>query len=160
MQWEKLDELWLSAEQPRMYGPTDYTTPLPWNAVYERHNVVDSYGNPPDQWHTVDLTPFGVAPDATFAFLAGILIITHGTAQEVAEVRVTFRRPGDDDADISKYIGQTIEGNVGGGQRSNMATWVPLKAGKFEYSYHMNTGGVWPANSSCGINLSVQAWGR
>lgn len=162
MPWVKLSELYYCPLQVRMWGPDTLSDPQPWTGLYVRVNVSDPYPDPallPNTVYTVDLTPLGVAEDAKVAFLSGILIITHGSASETGDVRVTMAAHGDP-LDVSKYIGQTVEAQVGGGQRSNMATWVPLNAGKFDFSFQANTTGVWPANCGYGINLTLQAWGR
>lgn len=163
--WLKVTDLYVTPSPARMYGPA--------NAVYVQTGLPSGLNEGPQTrgaWHTVDLTPFGVAPNATAAFLAGLLVITGGTAAEVADIQVGFRRPGDT-TPCTKYLGQTsfqtnavvIGGQVvplPGGQRSNMATWVPLADGKFEFCYNVSTGGAWPTNPSYAINLSLQAWAR
>lgn len=154
--WVKLNEFYYTPTQVKLY-------PLGGDgaAVYVMTHLPSPLGpQAMDQWHTVDLTAAGIPADAKAAFLSGMLIITHGTTVETADIHLTFREHGDASADVTKYIAQSCEAHVGGGQRSTMATWVPLKDGKFDFSYHIATPGAWPTNSAYGINLSVQMWGR
>jgi hypothetical protein len=123
-------------------------------------------GCAPSTWCTVDVATL-TAPDAKSVFLSGILIITHGETVETADFKIGFRAFGDNEGCPSPqgptcvwYVGQTIEAHIGGGQRSNMATWVPVKDGKFQFWYALSTSGTWPTNPSYGVNLSVQAWTR
>lgn len=109
------------------------------------------------QWVQIDLKPYGVAADAKAAFLSGLLIITHGTSQQSCDAYVALRAPGSTLA-AGNYIGQVVEAHVGGGQRSGMASWVPLSNGVFEFQWNRNTFGLWPAECAYGINLSLQAW--
>lgn len=151
--WLKVNEFYVTPSPSRMYGPD--------NAVYVQTRLPSNYG--PQQtgvWHKSDLKPLGVSADAVAAFLSGLLIITHGTAEEIADIRVAFRRPGDTDCDTSKYLGQSCEAHIGGGQRSGLATWVPLTNGEFEFCYQIATPGAYPQNSAYAINLSLQAWAR
>lgn len=158
--WQKVTEFYVTSSPARLYGPD--------NAVYVQTHLPSGNLGPQQTgvWHTVDLGAFGVPPDAVSAFLSGMLVITGGSTAEVADIQVGFRQPGDT-TPCTKYIGQTVyQTNVvsgqtiGGGQRSNMATWVPLADGKFEFCYLLSTQGAWPANASYAINLSLQAWAR
>lgn len=161
--WVTITEWHISTLQVRMWGPNTLSDPQPWTGLYFRGTVSDPYPSPELQqntWYEVDLTPFGVAPDATMAFLSGMLIISHGGASETAEVRFSMARANDTTADCSKYLGQTIEAAVGGGQRSNMAAFVPLYNGKFKFCLTHGNGGTYPGGSAYGINLTLQAWGR
>lgn len=133
----------------------DNTTAV--NAIFVNSHT--GYGGVDREWHEVNVVPLGVPADAKAVFLAGILIITHGTTEETADLTIALRAKGDA-LNPGNYIGQTTEPHVGGGQRSNMAAWVPLRDGKFEYYWTRSTQGQWPANSSYGINLSLQAYVR
>ena len=159
--WVRITEWYITPSQARLYGPGDGTAPEPWTGAYVLSHLPETYG-PQDEgvWHHVDLKPFGVGQDAKVAFLAGLLLITRGGTNEIADIRLTFRAAGDQTASCDKYLGQAIEANVGGGQRSNMASFVPLKNGEFEFCFHFNTPGQYPTNSAYGINISLQAWGR
>lgn len=151
--WLKASEVYFTTSAARLYSN---------NVVYVgTHLGEDNYGTQgADQWHLVDLKPYGVSSDAISAFLSGVLIITHGITPETADMRIVFRRPGDLSCSTEAMIGQVIEGAIGGGQRSTMATWVPLEDGCFAYSYSLSTPGDWPVNSGYGVNLSLQAWSR
>lgn len=177
MSWVKLSEIYYTPTQVRLYGagnePPSFCDTTLCNAVYVMTHLPGGTWGPPasncvdppacNQWVsnpiTVDLSPLGLAEDAKVAWMSGMLIITHGTTVETADIHVTFAAYGSP-IDCTRYLGQTVEPAVGGGQRSNMATLVPLSERKFQFCYFLNTPGAWPTNSSYGINLSIQAWGR
>ena len=119
-------------------------------------NTYTGVGGGPDIWHTVDMSSY-VSEACTAIHLSGILIITHGTTAETADLRLWLTN---DTNTTKSYVGQTIEAAVGGGQRSNMACWVKLDANKkFYYKYKMtNPGTTWPTYSSYGANLSMDAY--
>jgi hypothetical protein len=112
-----------------------------------------------NQWHRIDLKPLGVSADAKSAFLCGLLVITHGTNPQEGQVTCSFKSPSST-MHHANYMGQSIESHIGGGQRSNIATWCPLENGEFDFSYNWIGDGLWSANCSYGINLSLQAWTR
>lgn len=156
--WVKATEYYVNVGPPRQYlGPVQAT-----NCWYT--TSCGSKGPLPGQWQIVDLTvaPWLLAADAKAAMLSGVLIITHGTTAETADLQVVFRPPGDVrvSCDGANLIGQAMETAVGNGQRSNMSTWVPLVDGRLEYCWRTSTPGTWPNNSSYAVNLSVQAWVR
>lgn len=113
------------------------------------------------KWCTVEVGKLGIPGDAKAVFLVGIMIITHGKAAETADLNIAFRAyPADDQPADAGYIGQATETSPGGGVRSNLATWAPVREGKFQFKYGKSTKGDWPANSSYGLNLTIQAWAR
>ena len=131
------------------------------NAVYGSTNVNPNWGFQSNQWITTDLTPYGVPPTAKFAFLSGMLIITHGYADETANVTFTARIPGDLTANPIQYLGQTLEAQTGGGQRSNAAFWVPIKGGKIEWMYQTpDEPALYPSYSAYAVNFTLQCWGQ
>jgi hypothetical protein len=75
---------------------------------------------------------------------------------------VVFRAPGDNavTCDHRHIVAQTVEAHVGGGQRSTMAAWVPVRSGEIEWCWFRNTAGNWPDNPAYGVNLFLQAWVR
>ena len=151
--WTSVRELWITPSQARMYGPP--------GAVQSLIGTPQLVGcQMPSTWCVADLTLWGVPTDAKFAFLSGILLITHGINAQSADFHLTFRQPGDDTADCTKYIGQVIEPFQAGGQRSGMAVWVPLVDGKLEYCFRYTGQAGWPDFAAYGVNLSVQAWAR
>lgn len=123
-------------------------------------NTHTGMGGQPNTWQRVDLKPFGVPADAMAVQVTGFLIITHGSTPETADLSVALRRPGAEAVSCANYQGQTVEAHVGGGQRSNMSTWVPVANGELEFCYRRSTQGQWPTSSAYGVNLSVQAWVR
>lgn len=142
--WQKSTEIYTNPANPK--------EPI---AIFV--NSVSGAGQSSGVWHQVDLKPYGVAFDAKSAMLSGVLIITHGSAPQTCDLTVSFRAVGNNLA-AGNYIGQTIETAVGAGQRSTMATFVPLNNGIFEFQWNRNTTGQWPTECAYGINLSLQAW--
>ena len=129
-------------------------------------NVYIPQGCAPGRWCLVDISA-EVGADAKAAFLAGPLIITGGNVNEMANITVSFREPGNTEAcpvpqipACVPYIGQTINTLAGSGQRSSFASWVPLKSGQFEVFWTVSTSGVYPATAAYGMNLTLQAWTR
>jgi hypothetical protein len=123
-------------------------------------NTYTGVGPVQKQWHRLSTTAMGIPADAKSVFLSGLLIITHGTNSEICDLNVSFKAPGDDMVSAAS-IGQTVEAHIGGGQRSNMATWVPIKNGEIEfYWWHTTPNGTWPDYCAYGINLNAQAYVR
>lgn len=152
MTFQKSTEIYTATNQVRMYSD---------NPIYFGANMAATWGTPAaGVWHRVDLKKYGVAADAKAAFLSGMLIITHGTTVETADMTLTARSPGDNASDCNKYLGQAIEASVGNGIRSNASFWVPLVNGEFDWCWKPSTGGVWPTNSAYGGNFSLLAWVR
>jgi len=150
--WAKVKELWITPSQARMYGP---------GAVQSLIGTDSPAGcQEPGTWCRADLKPFGVPDDAKFAFLTGLLIITHGTGEQLAAISLTFRQVGDTSADCDKMIAEAVETRIGSGQRSGVATWVPVTNGTVEYCFNVVGQSGWPDWSAFGLNLSVQAWGK
>jgi len=150
--FDKVNEIYLTASQDRLYGEAP---------VYVQLGT--SYPAGPTQqnvWHRVDLKPWGVPADAKFAMLNGLLVITHGTNPQIADIKVTFRSPADITADPTRYIGQCIEAHIGGGQRTNMSAIVALLNGEFDYAYSATGPIGWPDYASYAINLSLDGYAR
>jgi hypothetical protein len=168
--WVQLTEIYYTPSQVRLYGsgddPNRNCLTVICNAIYVQTHLsgegVNFGQQSPNTPTTVDLTgpPYNLPSDAKAAFLTGMLIITHGTTSETADIHLTAGAYGDNAFDCAFYLGQTIEASVGNGQRSNAAFWVPLTNGKFKFCYSLSTSGQWPTNSSYGINFSLQMWGR
>jgi len=128
------------------------------NAIFL--STVTPEGPPEDTWTTIDLAEkCGLPLDSKEVFLAGLLIITHGNAVQIADLWALFRAPGDD-LDPGSYQIQAIEPHLGGGVRSTVALWVPVVDGKVELYWHGAGSGVWPAESAYAINLACQAYVR
>ena len=128
------DAMVSSPLQVRMWGPDTYNDYYPWTGLYFRGgDLPDPYPSPELQSgtiYTIDLTPFGVASDATAAFLTGMSIISNNNTPALGDIRVTMARHGDA-IDCSKYIGQAVTYSVPFEEiRSNMAMFVPLKSGQ------------------------------
>lgn len=113
------------------------------------------------KWCTVEVSKFGLPADVKAVFLVGLLIITHGETVETADLTIAFRAYSAEDIPTDQgYIGQSTETTPAGGVRSPMATWAPVRDGKFQFKYGKSTEGDWPAHSSYGVNLTIQAWAR
>jgi hypothetical protein len=120
----------------------------PWNGVIFTRGA----------WTTVDLSAH-IPSNAKAVFLQGILIITHGSQPETADLQINLRPPSSTEA-AGNYEGQTVEAAVGGGQRSPFSAWVAVEDGKFQFYWFTPTYGQWPTWSSYGVNLTVQAFSR
>jgi len=113
---------------------------------------------PENTWATVDTAGL-IPPTAKAIFLTGVLIITHGTSMETADLVVHFRADGE--SYDYNYNWQTVEASTQNGQRSPMAVWVPLsETGKFQFKWRRSTAGQYPEHSSYGVNLSLNAYLR
>jgi hypothetical protein len=179
--WQPVTQFFYDPGQVRLYGANtgqDCVATI-CNAIYVMTHIAPYSGAPNPEYGAqtpivinadgssvvgpveVDLTkpPLNVSADAKIGFLTGMLIITHGTTQETADVHVTAAAAGQP-IDCTRYLGQTAEASVGNGIRSNAAFFVPLNAGKFQFCYYIQTPGKWPTNSSYGINFTLQMWGR
>ena len=133
------------------------------NPVRMGTRLPSPYGQPqtPSTWYTVDLKPYGVPADADSVELSGLLIITHGGMVETADMHVAFRKFGSSvDPNCVNYIGQVVETDAAGGQRSNNAVRVPLEDGKLQYCYWIPSGYAWPTGSSYGVNFSIMSYSR
>jgi hypothetical protein len=170
---QKITELYVVTSQMRQYGSGGVSVncgqpanhPNPCNAVYVQTHLPAGQNEGPQTSGvpiTVDLTPYlpsGVT-DAKAAFLGGILVLTHGSMQETADVWVTFAPDDGSPMNCTKPLHQAIEAAVGGGQRSSSSSWVALTNNKFRFCYTVPAKPAWPTGASYGINLSLQAWGR
>lgn len=111
-----------------------------------------------NEWHIADVSHI-VSSEAKAVNLTGILIITHGTSHEIANMTLYFRRWGEDQDYL--YCDQVVEAHICGGQRSPLSIWVPLSDDKkFEFKWTRSNDGQWPLWSAYGINLSLNAWGE
>ena len=109
-------------------------------------------------WTTVDISD--VVPEDTKAVcMQGILIITHGTTEETADLTINLKPPSSTENPLN-YEGQVIETMVLGGQRSPFFSCVAVENRKFQFYWNTNTPGTWPVNSSYGVSLQIQAIAR
>lgn len=118
-------------------------------------NSYTKVGGERDVWHVRELK--GIIPDDSVGIhVTGILIITHGAAQETADLQLFLRK---DALQNTNYAHQTIEAEVGNGQRSTMSAWIPLALDKsFQWKWSpVEYKGEWPAYSAYGANLHVDA---
>jgi len=136
------------------------------SAVFFNNTYPDTYQSyPPNTWHRVDLKPWGVPANSPWAFLSGILIITHnGDTSMTANLMVGVRRVGDIETGncdtTGRYNGQAAATAASGGTRSTYSTYVPLVDGAFEVCWSPNPNvGPYPSVPAVGVNLHVQAWG-
>lgn len=112
---------------------------------------------PDNEWATVDISGL-VPPDTRAVYLSGLLIITHGSAEETCDLTLAYRN--DAEAADPDYIAQTIEATVNAGQRTPHSIWVPVRDGKFQIKWHRAPSGTWPDHCSYGINLSLVGYMR
>ncbi|MBV1693669.1 MAG: hypothetical protein KGP27_04325 [Hyphomicrobiales bacterium] len=148
----RVSELHIVTAQPRLYfpGPVHIQVGAQTPVGPQQNGV----------WVQFDLTPWGVPPDARAVFLAGLLIITHGTRTETANLDIAFRAPGDTTAQCGNKIGQSVEAHVGGGQRQTMSLWVPVVDGLVEMCMTRSTLGQWPTTSAYAATFTIQAWAK
>jgi len=109
-------------------------------------------------WTRVDLSAH-LPADAKSVFLTGILIITHGTNVETADLTINLKPPSSPE-NPGNYEGQVIETMTFGGQRSPFASWVSVEDGKFDFYWNAPIQGAWPDWSSYGVSLQLQAFTR
>lgn len=115
---------------------------------------------PRAQWNEIDVS--SIVPEGTIAvFLQGLLIITHGQTNEVCDLMISFRLPGDDKGNpAGNYMGQVTEAQREGGQRSTFASWVPVSPQRrFEFWWTTATP-LQPMGCTYGVNLKLQAYTR
>lgn len=110
-------------------------------------------------WTRIPISQFGMPDDVISVFLTGIIVITHGRTPQICDMQVAIRAPGDM-LDAGSYIGQAVEVDIHGGQRSNMSTWAPVRDGHIEIIWNRSTYGQWPDECAYGMNLSAQAYLR
>ena len=120
----------------------------PWNGLTFARNG----------WTTVDLSQH-IPTDAKSVFLQGLLIISHGTNNETANLTINLRPPSSTEAGTN-YEGQVIEFEAGGGQRSPFAAWVSVENARFQFLWNSNSLGTWPDWSAFAVNLTLQAFTR
>ena len=112
---------------------------------------------PENEWTTVDVT--GIIPDGVKAiYLSGLLIITHGTLEEICNLTLAYRDQGE--TGDYPYIAQTVETVVNGGARTPHSIWVAAHDGKFQIKWRRSTTGNWPENCAYGINLNLAGYLR
>jgi hypothetical protein len=141
--WVQLNSLYVAKESPSQL-----------NVI-----AINSYLSdlqPAYQWNVVDLSNY-LPEGAKAVNLSGLLIITHGTSIETADMHLYFRRYGSTDTSI--YIGQVIEASTLNGQRCTASYWVPLSEDlKFEFYWTRTNLGQYPDYSAYGMKFYINAW--
>ena len=119
-------------------------------------------GIPPRTWTLVDLTRVGVSPNAKAAFIHAHLIMTHGTAPDMAWGSLAFRRPGSLIDNSGNYHTQVAEPLVGSGVRTMDGLWAPVENGLIEvyWSPHRTVAADYPTGTTIAMNLIVNGWGE
>lgn len=132
------------------FGPASQLMPIFFNSY-------TGAGGASGIWNTVDVSN-DVHESTVAIHLTGMLIITHGTTAETADLRIHFRQ---DSAQPGSYIHQVIETSVTSGQRSTMACWIPLTSEKkFDWKWETQyPPGIYPSYSAFGGNLQIDAIG-
>jgi hypothetical protein len=150
---------WVQAEQVYVpKGPPPYPVFLntytgdgvttPWNGkIFTR-----------GAWTRVNLGDM-VPDDCKAVFLTGILIITHGTTVETADLTINLKPPSSTENPLN-IEGQVVETQVGGGIRSPFASWVGVENKEFDFYWSTPSLGVWPTYSSYGVSLQIQQFAR
>lgn len=109
-------------------------------------------------WTRVDISDM-VPADTKGVCLSGIMIVTHGTTEETADLTINLKPPGSTENPLN-YEGQVIEASIGNGQRSPFYSCVAVEGQKFDFYWNSNTPGTWPTNSSYGLSLQIQVIAR
>lgn len=143
---------WLEVDKVLVptFGPASGLVPIFFNTP-------PSLGPATDTWTTVDVSSY-VDPKTVAIHLTGLLLITHGTSIETADLRLHLRR---DSTQPGNYIHQVAETSTTSGQRCTMACWVPLTDAKtFDWKWHTQfPPGIYPNKSGYGANLQIDAIG-
>lgn len=114
---------------------------------------------PRGAWTRVDLSGI-IAPDAKAVAMQAIMIITHGSNVEMADLVLNVKPPSSDE-NPANYEGQTIEPMAGSGQRTDFYTVVAVENCQFDFWWNTQTPpGQWPNWSSYGISMILQAFMR
>jgi len=112
---------------------------------------------PENEWTTVDVT--GIIPEGAKAiYLSGLLIITHGTLEQICDLTLAYRDQGE--TEDYPYMAQTVEAVVNGGVRTPHSIWIPVHDGKFQIKWRRSTMGNWPENCAYAINLKLVGYLR
>lgn len=137
-------------------------SPHPQGDVFFNSTVQDFHPPIEGAWQTEHVQELNIPTDVIAVFLSGILIVTHGRTNEIADMGIVFRRPGDATilCQAGYEVGQVVEADIQGGQRSTMSTWVPVVDGAFQWCWWSSTDGTYPDHPSYGANLTVQAYAR
>lgn len=117
----------------------------------------------PRRWHVMDLKPFGVPADATFAMLSAQLIVTDLTAG-IDNLTCTVRPVGSQ-LDAGNYQMQAMSVFSGDGARGRQGPVnVALTNGCFELFWAATANGqpedLTPSPSSFLINMTCDGFGR
>lgn len=102
----------------------------------------------------IDLLPLGVPIDAIAVHITSLLIITHGTMNEICDLQIRI----DGVAQIEQpYIGQSVEAHRGGGQRTNFSVIAPVNNGFVGIRWDGLSGADWPSGCAFGGNFVIDA---
>lgn len=143
--------LWQSGN--RIYIPINGPSLGPVPLLF--FNSVSNTGPAHNTWTIVNLSST-CPPNTKAIHVTGLLIITHGSSAEIADLNVYFRAPGATDP-TGNYKAQCIEATIGGGQRSTMACWIPVVNDQIEWKWDVNSLGTYPTKSAYALNLSIDA---
>lgn len=135
----------------------NYDTPQEVPAIF--FNTYTGVGGAPNVYNTVDMSAY--VPEGTKAIhMTGIMIITHGSTPETADLSLFLRT--NQNVDNPNYAWQCIEAHLGGGQRSTMATWVALDENRcFQYKYTVtNPNATYPLYSAYAVNTRMDAYAK
>jgi hypothetical protein len=111
----------------------------------------------PACWHELSMAQLGFPASTKAILVAGILIITHGYAEEIGNMTLTFREYGGTRTP-GNYQMQVCAPKVGDGPRVPGFCVVPVAEGRCEFWWNRSTKGEWPEHCSYGINLTAQLY--
>ena len=135
-------------------GPTVLYVPLLGVSVADN---VPHQDLSPSVWHRIELStlpePHRLPPDTKAVFLSGTLVSSGGPPVYCSMI-VTFRAPGST-LNGWDYQGAAVSSLPGGAFRQNVAFWVPVNGGAFEFFWF-----YYPDSCPYIINLSLQAYVR
>lgn len=107
-------------------------------------------------WRTVDLSDH-VPPGTKAVHIVGLLIITHGTTVETADLQVYFRKTGTTPPSTAR-LWQCCCTKGAGGQRTDASAIIILDDNLcFDMQWLVSTTGVYPAHPAYGLNIWVDA---
>lgn len=146
---------WLPANV--VYGPADMAGQL---VGWFGDSASGSLYLPPRQWHTLDLTQFGVSADAIWAEFSAHMIITDLTP-DIENLTLTMRPVGSD-YNYGNHQAQSVSVFYGDGQRDRQVVGtVACVNGAVEVYWNWTSANVPDASASTSlISLWLNKWGR
>ena len=143
---------WIEGTKIHIISPSNNVAP---QAVF--FNSYTGVGAMHDVWTNVNLNNV-IPQDAIAIHVIGILLITHGLTNEIADLNICFKN-NESSNNCNNYHHQVIEAQIGGGQRSTMSAWIALDNNKsFQYKWKVKKLSQWPEYSAYGANLVIDSY--